>query len=109
MTSADRAEPASYSKFYGAPKPPPMVTLNNRRDEILLNKFRAKFTSLKSDLKRHNFINTTDDSCICNLGTENHYHFFFVCKIYEAARAKLFDSLKYILLKPFALLSVTNL
>ena len=93
---------SNYRKRYGVPEKLPLITIPNRRDEIILNKFRANFTPLKADLKRHNYREYFNDICGCGLESETHFHYFYVCNNYTRSRTKFFDAIKGILLKPIA-------
>ena len=94
----------NYSKRYGVPEKLPLVTIHNRHHEIILNKFRANFTSLKADMKRHNYSECSSDLCDCGQESETHYHYFYVCTNYSSSRIKLFNTFKGILLKPITAL-----
>ena len=49
--------------------------------------------------KCHNFIDTPSDKCLCNHGTEDTYHYIFLCPFFAAQRATLASSVIQILQK----------
>ena len=44
---------------------------------------------LRCHKKRHNFIDTPSDICICKMGTEDTDHFFLFCPFYDSHRIVL--------------------
>ena len=58
---------------------------------------RVGLRPLKHHKKRHNFIDTPSDICLCNQGVENTSHFLFECPFYAIQRAKLAASVIQIL------------
>ena len=64
-----------------------------------LFQLRVSLSSLKSHKKRHNFIDTFSDTCLCNQGVEDTSHFLFECRYYATQRATLAASVIQILLK----------
>ena len=60
---------------------------NNRRLEILFNRFLLNFTTLNADLFRHGIV--TDPKCSCQHHSETIDHFLFVCPNYAAPRVQL--------------------
>ena len=53
---------------------------------------------LKLTKKLHNFKDTPDDTCQCNLNAENTQHFLLKCPNYNAQRKVLFETLNPIVL-----------
>ena len=64
-----------------------------------LFQLRVNLSPLRSHKRRHNFIDTPSDTCLCNQGIEDSSHFLFTCPIYAAQRATLAVSVITILQK----------
>ena len=64
-----------------------------------LFQLRVGLSPLRSHKKRHNFIDTPSDKCICNHGIEDTNHFLFLCPFYATKRATLAVSVIHILQK----------
>ena len=64
-----------------------------------LFQLRVGLSSLKYHKRQHNFENTLSDQCLCNLGTEDIDHFFFICPFYVSHRATLAATVVVILQK----------
>ena len=60
---------------------------------------RVGLSSLRYHKKRHNFIDTPSDNCLCNHGIEDTHHFLFLCPFYTAQRTNLAASVIVILQK----------
>ena len=50
---------------------------------------RVGLSPLKSHKKRHNFLDTPDERCICNTDNENTEHFLLKCPLYRMQRENL--------------------
>ena len=64
-----------------------------------LFQLRVGLSPLRYHKKRHNFIDTPNDTCLCNQSVENTSHFLFECPIYAIQRAILAASVIQILQK----------
>ena len=53
---------------------------------------RLRLSPLRSHKWRHNFIDTTSDTCHCKQGVENTDHFLLYCSSYTTQRASLIVS-----------------
>ena len=51
-----------------------------------LFQLRVGLSPLRYHKKRHNFLDTPDDTCLCNTGTESVEHFLFKCPFYSSKR-----------------------
>ena len=51
-----------------------------------LFQLRVGLSPLRYHKKRHNFLDTPDDTCLCNTGTESVDHFLFKCPFYSSKR-----------------------
>ena len=60
---------------------------------------RVGLSHLRSHKKRHNFIDTPSDLCLCKQGVEDTYHFFLTCPLYVIPRAVLENKVHVILQK----------
>ena len=54
-----------------------------------LFQLRVGLSVLRCHKKRHNFIDTPSDTCICKLGAEDTDHFFLYCPFYDSHRIVL--------------------
>ena len=52
---------------------------------------RVGLSQLKSHKRKHNFIDTSSDICLCKQGIEDTNHFFLSCPIYITQRANLIE------------------
>ena len=64
-----------------------------------LFQWRVSLSPLRSHKKRHNFIDTPSDKCLCNRGIEDSKHFLFSCPLFAAQRITLMTSVSAILQK----------
>ena len=64
-----------------------------------LFQLKVGLSPLRSHKKRHNFVDTSSDICICSQGVENTSHFLFKCPFYATQRATLAANVIQILLK----------
>ena len=64
-----------------------------------LFQLRVGLSPLRCHKKRHNFIDTPNDTCLCNQSVENTTHFLFECPFYATQRAILAASVIQILQK----------
>ena len=64
-----------------------------------LFQLRVSLSPLRSHKRRHNFIDTPSDTCHCNHGIEDTFHFLFLCPSYATQRATLVTSVIDILQK----------
>ena len=64
-----------------------------------LFQLRVGLSSLRYHKKRHNFLDTPSDKCLCNQGTEDINHFLFLCSFYATHRITLMSSVFEILKK----------
>ena len=53
---------------------------------------RVGLSPLKSHKRRHNFLDTPAERCICNTGNENTEHFLLKCPLYRTLRGNLITS-----------------
>ena len=79
------------------PMPRPMFLLHDPVGVRTLFQLRLGLSSLRHHKKRHNFIDTPSDICLCNQGIENICHYFTLCPFYVTARTKLRASANAIL------------
>ena len=77
----------------------PLFSLGNRHLTIIMAKLRMKCSELKSHLAEINAI--PSPRCVCGYETEDLYHYFFVCPLYNGPRAALHNSVAD--LAPFTL------
>ena len=54
-----------------------------------LFQLRVGLSSLRCHRKRHKFIDTPSDKCLCNQGIEDTNHFLFLCPVFGTRRATL--------------------
>ena len=54
---------------------------------------------MRSHKKRHNFVDTPTDKCLCKKGIEDTHHFLLVCPFYNSHRDILFASVRTVLQK----------
>ena len=64
-----------------------------------LFQLRVELSPLRSHKKRHNFLDTPSNICLCNRGIEDTNHFLFSCPLYPTQRATLAASIIGILQK----------
>ena len=55
----------------------------------VLFQLRLGLSPLRSHKKRHNFVDTPSDLCLCNVGVEDTKHFFFQCPFHATKRVSL--------------------
>ena len=60
---------------------------------------RTGLSPLNHHKKRHNFVDTPSDICMCNISTEDVSHYLFTCPLYAHFRASLAESVIQILVK----------
>ena len=58
---------------------------------------RVGLSPLKSHKKRHNFLDTPDERCICNTDNENTEHFLLKCPLYRMQRENLITTVMPVL------------
>ena len=64
-----------------------------------LFQLRVGLSLLNHHKKRHGFLDTLSDKCLCNLGIEDINHFLFICPFYSTHRATLISNVLEILQK----------
>ena len=64
-----------------------------------LFQLRVGLSKLRHHKKRHNFLDTPSDHCLCKTGIEDCDHFFLVCPFYNSIRTVLQTKVNGILLK----------
>ena len=62
-----------------------------------LLQLRVGLSCLRSHKKRHNFVDTPSDKCLCKEGVEDTSHFFLFCPFYASLRTILTASVERIL------------
>ena len=72
-------------------RPPPKSTYGIHDPVSLRNLFqlRVGLSKLRHHKKRHNFLDTPSDQCLCKTGIEDSDHFFLVCPFYNSIRTVL--------------------
>ena len=63
-----------------------------------LFQLRVGLSPLRYHKKHHNFLDTPDDTCLCNTGSETVEHFLFKCPFYAAKRLVLAQTIVPILI-----------
>jgi len=89
----------NYILSFFRPKPRSIFGIHDALGIHYLFQLRVGLSPLKSHKKRHNFIDTSSDTCYCTHGVENTNHFLFECPSYAHQRAILAGSVIQILLK----------
>ena len=64
-----------------------------------LFQLRTGLSALNYHKKRHNFVDTPSDICMCNTGVEDVSHYLFKCALFAQIRAALAGRVIQILLK----------
>ena len=59
---------------------------------------RVGLSPLRAHKKSHNFQDTPDDACLCNLGAETTHHFLLKCPIFNTQRDVLFQAINPVLM-----------
>ena len=67
------------------------------QDLRYLYQLRVGLSPLKAHKRRHNFLDTPDDTCTCHLGVETTAHFLLHCPFFNAQREELMASIQPIL------------
>ena len=82
-------------------RPPPKPIYGIHDPVTLRNLFqlRVGLSKLRHHKKRHNFLDTPSDQCLCKTGIEDCDHFFLVCPFYNSHRVVLRTKVNAILLK----------
>ena len=65
----------------------------------MLFQLRVGLGPLRHHKKRHNFVDTPSDKCLCKEGIEDATHFLLFCPFYFSHREKLIFQLREILRK----------
>ena len=81
------------------PNARPTYGVHNPSNLRHLFQLRVGLSHLRSHKKRHNFVDTPSDICLCKQGIEDTNHFFLLCPFYLTHRAILMDSVNEILQK----------
>ena len=79
-------------------KPKPIFGIHDPIGLKHLFRLRLGLSPLKYDKFRHNFVDTINDTCECNVAPENVIHFIFKCPIYNEQRIFLMNCVSLILL-----------
>ena len=58
---------------------------------------RVGLSLLRSHKKKHNFLDTPDERCVCNSGNENTEHFLLKCPLHRTQRGNLMTTVMPIL------------
>ena len=80
------------------PEKKDLFNIHNPNGIKWIFQLRVGLSPLKSHKKLHNFKDTPDDTCQCNLNAENTQHFLLKCPNYNAQRKVLFETLNPIVL-----------
>ena len=79
------------------PSPKSFFGIHDPAGLKLLFQLRVGLSQLKYHKKRHNFADTTNDTCECTLGTEDTSHFLFHCPFHSTPREILIQTVSNIL------------
>ena len=74
--------------FY-RPKPKRIFGIHDPTGVKYLFQLRLGLSPLRSHKKRHNFLDTPTDDCLCKTGKETTEHFLFACPFYTLKRIPL--------------------
>ena len=82
-------------------RPPPKPIYGIHDPVTLRNLFQLRLglSKLRHHKKRHNFLDTPSDHCLCKTGIEDCDHFFLVCPFYNSHRTVLRTNVNGILFK----------
>ena len=69
---------------------------------------RVGLSKLRYHKKRHNFLDTPSDICICNNGVEDSDHYFIHCPFYDTHRANLRAKVSSILSRNDLILNISS-
>ena len=81
------------------PPPKPIYGIHDPVTLRLLFQLRVGLSKLRYHKKRHNFLDTPTDQCLCKTGIEDCNHFFRVCPFYNSHRMVLETKVTAILLE----------
>ncbi len=98
---------ASLLKFY-RPKPAPIFNVLDPGGLKLLSRLRVGLSHLRDHKFRHNFFDTINPLCSCNIESETTSHYLLHCSFYVDIRKTLLDKI-IDLIGPIANLSDVNL
>ena len=77
--------------FY-RPKPKRIFGIHDPTGVRYLFQLRLGLSPLRSHKKRHNFLDTPSDDCLCKTGKETTEHFLFTCPFYALKRIPLAET-----------------
>ena len=80
------------------PKPRSIFGISDSMGIKFIIKLRLGLSPLKFHKRKHNFLDTPDDSCDCRRACEDTAHFLFTCDIHNVARLSLRTAVMDILL-----------
>ena len=78
------------------PKPRSLYDVHNPQGIKYLTRLRLGFSHLREHKFRHNFRDTLNPLCPCNIESETTSHFLLRCTFFSCHRKELFDTLKLI-------------
>lgn len=81
------------------PEAKSMFGLHDPSNLRYIFQLRVGLSHLRSHKKRHNFIDTPSDFCLCKQGVEDTRHFFLTCPFYDTPREVLENKVHEILQK----------
>ena len=80
------------------PKPRSIFGISDSMGIKFIFQLRLGLSPLKFHKRKHNFLDTPDDSCDCRSACEDTAHFLFTCDIHNVARLSLRTAVMDILL-----------
>ena len=81
------------------PKKKSIFNIHDPAGTRILFQLRLGLSPLRSHKKRHKFIDTPSDLCLCGTGVEDIKHFLFKCPFYAIKRASLATTVIPILIR----------
>ena len=89
----------TYISSFFRPKMQSIFGIHDPLGVRYLFQLRVGLSPLRSHKKRHNFIDTPSETCLCNQDVENVSHFLFECPFHATQRVTLAGSVIEILLR----------
>ena len=71
------------------PNPKSIFGIHDPTGTKIIFQLRLGLSKLRHHKKKHNFLDTPSDICVCKKGVEDLQHYLFRCQFYAAHRAKL--------------------
>ena len=81
------------------PPPKPIYGIHDHVSLRNLFQLRVGLSKLRHHKRRHNFLDTPSDQCLCKTGVEDCGHFFLLCPFYNSHRTILQTKVNGILFK----------